>query len=121
MSESHKKEGNIMRSGDIFSDSVPPVTNYVRTVCSVCKEPINIDTIYQINGVSSCSFCYTDHNLSRNVCPRPYRIPHPRKLTNRIEAQRRTDAWMKEMGLAQGTTTFSAVSERFNHDPNGGL
>lgn len=116
-----------MKSGDVFSDNDPhvvqPAAHYVQTVCSVCKEPININTIYQINDVASCSFCYADHNLSRNVCPRPYRLPHPRKLVNRTEVKNRHSAWLKEMGIGQATCSITtiAATQAFIKNPTGGL
>lgn len=110
-----------MKSGDIFSDSDPhmvqPVAHYVQTVCSVCKDPININTIYQINGVASCSFCYADHNLSRNVCPRPYRLPLDRTLSDRKEK----DLSWTGLGQASGFAINVTQTEAFIKNPTGGL
>ena len=131
-------EGNIMKSGDIFSDNDPHLVHteaqYVRTVCCVCNGPININTIYKINDVASCSFCYTDYTLSRNVCPCPYRKPRPRKLVNRTELKDRASALIKEMEIEQVTSSAATTIfpwstagashggvEAFTKNPGGGV
>lgn len=101
-----------MRSGYNFPDSVPPVANYVQMVCSVCKESININTIYQINGQASCHDCYTDHQISVNVCRRPYRIPRSRKFATRAPADQ---TWITS------SITTTAATQAFIKNPQGGL
>lgn len=105
-----------MKSGDIFSDNDPhldqPATNQVRTVCGVCKELININTIYRIDDMASCYVCWSDHKITRNVCPRPYRLPKSRSRLDR--------ATYKSQSMPSSVTTVAAT-QAFINGPNGGL
>lgn len=111
-----------MKSGDIFNDNDPhlvvPSVNFVQTVCSSCETPITLQTNHQINGMASCWYCVQDHMISRNICPRPYRVPRSRKFTNRSDNN--NTAWYTR-GQATSCITTVAATEAFLKDPNGGL
>lgn len=118
-----------MKSGDIFKDNNPHLVAQVQTICGTCKKPINLQLNYQIDGMASCWCCFTDHNISRNVLPCPYRVPKSRKFIDRTDQDLTPmERYQKRMGVdpfmcyrgASGKTTVAAT-EAFINDPNGGL
>jgi hypothetical protein len=106
-----------MKSGDIFNDQNPkwvdagiyaspypmgaeqahangaPVqTGFIQTVCGECKTPISLSPFYQINGLASCLTCHYNHSITKNVLPRPYKMPRGR-TPMKPEPQGRLGGW----------------------------
>jgi len=93
-------------------------TNYVQAICGTCKKPINLHRDRQIDGVLSCQYCFYDHQISYNVCPRPYRKPKSRTLIPRTDQdldpyERHQKRFGTGEGQASGFSTTVAATERF--------
>lgn len=117
-----------MNSGDIFKDNNPhwvqSSAQQVQVVCGTCNKPIDLHTNHQINGMASCWYCFTDHNISRNVLPCPYRVPKSRKFIDRTDQDLSLmERHQKRYGYGQasGSITTVAATKAFINDPNGGL
>ncbi len=59
--------------------------DFVRTVCGTCQKTIVLQDSHQINGMASCWYCFSDHQISRNVLSCPFRHPKLRKLIDRTD------------------------------------
>ncbi len=107
--------------------------DFVRTVCGTCRKPIDLHTNHQINGIASCWYCFSDHKISQNTLPCPYRIPKSRKLIDRTDQDLSPMERLKNkmgaedfsrafgFGQASGFVTTVAATNPIIKDPEGGL
>lgn len=92
-------------------------TNFVQAICGTCRKPITLNLTHQIDGMASCYYCHHDHEISRNVLPRPYKLPRSRKLIDRSKQ----DVPLNELFETTSARTTTAATQAFLNNPKGGL